>query len=140
MGGIVTQRVRRGVQRAWHSRSREHGRNRGRRRRARDAGGDATRGGGGPVRPAGRQPGRVRELEARFEGWAITGAGDTTIQGFATTMSLNPGSTEHFKIKTTASAYHLDIYRMGYYGGAGARRVATASSRARRCRRPSPPV
>ena len=58
-------------------------------------------------------------------GWKISGAGDPTIQGFATTMSLNPGGTVHFKIKTDASAYHLDIYRMGYYGGDGARRVAT---------------
>ena len=30
-----------------------------------------------------------------------------------------------FKIDTPATAYHLDIYRMGYYGGDGARKVAT---------------
>ena len=58
-------------------------------------------------------------------GWQITGSGDPSIQGFATTMSLNPGGTVHFKIDTNASAYHLDIYRVGYYAGAGARRVAS---------------
>jgi hypothetical protein len=31
----------------------------------------------------------------------------------------------HFKIKTDAAAYQIAIYRMGYYGGLGARRVAT---------------
>ena len=35
------------------------------------------------------------------------------------------GETVHFKIDTDASRYQLDIYRMGYYGGDGARKVAT---------------
>lgn len=59
--------------------------------------------------------------------WDITGAGDTTIQGFATDISVNRGNAVNFKIKSTA-AYRLDIYRMGYYGGNGARKVATLSS------------
>ncbi len=57
--------------------------------------------------------------------WGITGAGSSTIQGFATEMSVNVGETEGFKIDTPASSYRLDIYRMGYYGGLGARKVAT---------------
>jgi len=52
-------------------------------------------------------------------------AGDPTIQGFATDISVNRGSTVYFKIKTNASAYTINIYRMGYYGGMGARKVAT---------------
>ena len=56
--------------------------------------------------------------------WQVTGAGSTTIQGFATTMSVNPGDTVRFKIKTPATRYHIDIYRMGYYQGNGARKVA----------------
>jgi len=59
--------------------------------------------------------------------WDISGAGDLTIQGFATDISVNRGSAVNFKIKTPA-AYRLDIYRMGYYGGNGARKVATLSS------------
>jgi len=59
--------------------------------------------------------------------WDISGAGDLTIQGFATDISVNRGSSVNFKIKTPA-AYRLDIYRMGYYGGNGARKVATLSS------------
>ncbi len=57
--------------------------------------------------------------------WQITGAGDQTIQGFATSMSASPGDTVTFKIKTTASSYHFDILRLGYYQGNGARKVAS---------------
>ena len=57
--------------------------------------------------------------------WDISGAGDTSIQGFATDISVNKGETVSFKIATTATSYVLDIYRMGYYGGNGARKVAT---------------
>ena len=30
-----------------------------------------------------------------------------------------------FKVSTAASAFHLDIYRLGYYGGLGARKITT---------------
>jgi N,N-dimethylformamidase beta subunit-like protein/Big-like domain-containing protein len=56
--------------------------------------------------------------------WDVAGSGDPSIQGFATAISANRGETVHFKINTNASLYHLEIYRMGYYGGAGARKVA----------------
>jgi len=58
-------------------------------------------------------------------GWDIAGSGDPTIQGFATDMSVDHGEIVHFKVQTPASSYHLDIYRMGFYGGTGARRVTT---------------
>ncbi|WP_236147190.1 DUF4082 domain-containing protein [Scytonema millei] len=57
--------------------------------------------------------------------WDISGVGDTSIQGFASDMSVNRGETVNFKIKTNASSYRLDIYRMGYYRGMGARKVTT---------------
>jgi len=56
--------------------------------------------------------------------WDITGAGDPTIQGFATDISVNAGGTIVFKINTPATRYHFDIYRLGYYGGNGARLIA----------------
>jgi hypothetical protein len=58
--------------------------------------------------------------------WDVSGAGDESIQGFATDISVNRGETVHFKISTDATAYRLDIYRLGYYQGNGARKVATA--------------
>jgi hypothetical protein len=57
--------------------------------------------------------------------WDIIGAGSASIQGFATDISVNQGETVHFKVDTDASDYRIDIYRMGYYGGLGARQVAT---------------
>jgi hypothetical protein len=51
------------------------------------------------------------------------GAGSNDIQGFATDISYNVGQTVHFKISTIATRYRLDIYRLGYYQGLGARRV-----------------
>ena len=59
--------------------------------------------------------------------WDISGAGDPSIQGFATDISVNRGSTVSFKVDTNATNYRFDIYRMGYYGGLGARKVATVT-------------
>jgi hypothetical protein len=59
--------------------------------------------------------------------WDVTGAGDASIQGFATDISVNRGGTVSFKVSTTAANYRFDIYRMGYYGGLGARKVATVT-------------
>ncbi len=56
--------------------------------------------------------------------WDIDGAGDGTVQGFATDMSVNAGSTVNFKVQAEA-AYTISIYRLGYYGGNGARKIAT---------------
>ncbi len=57
--------------------------------------------------------------------WDVSGSGDPAIQGFATDISVNQGQAVHFKIDSVTTLYHLDIYRMGWYGGAGARKVAT---------------
>ncbi|WP_242618229.1 DUF4082 domain-containing protein [Edaphobacter modestus] len=51
--------------------------------------------------------------------------GDHSIQGFATDISVNRGSTIYFKIDTPAPSYTIDIYRMGYYGGMGAHKVTS---------------
>ena len=56
--------------------------------------------------------------------WDVPLGGDPTIQGFTTDISYNKGDSAIFKINTDASAYRLDIYRMGYYQGNGARKVA----------------
>lgn len=58
--------------------------------------------------------------------WGVSGAGDSTIQGFATDISVNHGQTVSFKINDSANKpYHIDIYRMGYYQGNGARLITT---------------
>jgi N,N-dimethylformamidase beta subunit-like, C-terminal/Domain of unknown function (DUF4082)/Bacterial Ig domain/Viral BACON domain/3-keto-disaccharide hydrolase len=59
--------------------------------------------------------------------WQISGSGDPSIQGFATDISVNAGQTISFKINTNAANYTIDIYRLGYYGGMGARKVASVT-------------
>jgi hypothetical protein len=62
--------------------------------------------------------------------WDVSASGDPTIQGFATNMSVNRGSIIRFKINVTGTdkSYGIRIYRLGYYNGNGARRVADLGS------------
>src|SRR5262249_42598227 len=75
---------------------------------------------GNPIVCENQQPGNPQSE------WDVStrDGGDPSIQGFATDISYNKGTTVTFKINTTASAYTINIYRMGYYGGMGARNVA----------------
>ncbi|MBX0299446.1 DUF4082 domain-containing protein [Cryobacterium sp. 1639] len=59
--------------------------------------------------------------------WQISGAGDPSIQGFGTDISVENGETIGFKIDTNAANYSIDIYRTGWYQGLGARKVASVT-------------
>src|SRR5256885_2061762 len=84
--------------------------------------------GGNPVACENTQSG------ANPEDWDIIDSSnhnqpDANLVGFATSTSVNQGSTISFKISTTASSYSIDIYRLGYYlsttsSNGGARLVA----------------
>ncbi len=56
--------------------------------------------------------------------WDV-GSNDTFIQGFADPFSVNVGGSINFKIESAAPSYSVDIYRMGYYGGDGARLITS---------------
>jgi len=86
---------------------------------ARSASADPCAPGNNPVVCENSKPGTDSSI------WDIQGSGDSTIQGFATSMSVNLGDTESFKISTDAHAYHIDIYRLGYYNGLGARLITS---------------
>ncbi|MFF2569932.1 DUF4082 domain-containing protein [Streptomyces sp. NPDC058084] len=51
------------------------------------------------------------------------------IAGFPTKMSLQAGETLQFKVQSPSS-YHVKIYRLGWYGGDGARLVSTEAQAA----------
>jgi N,N-dimethylformamidase beta subunit-like protein len=57
--------------------------------------------------------------------WDVNGSGDPMIQGFATDISVNAGERISFKVRTESPAYRIDVYRLGYYGGMGARLVTS---------------
>ena len=55
------------------------------------------------------------------------------IEGFATDISVNHGERIDFKINVNATPgedvpYHIEIYRLGYYGGDGARLVYSSQN------------
>jgi hypothetical protein len=63
--------------------------------------------------------------------WDTDHGDDPDIQGYAVGFSVNHGQSITFKINTPLNAgettvpYHLQIFRLGYYGGMGARLVDT---------------
>ena len=59
--------------------------------------------------------------------WDVAGSGDPSIVGFTTKFSVNHGQPIAFKVSTNAAAYTIDVYRMGWYQGNGARKVATVT-------------
>ena len=84
------------------------------------AAGDPCAAGGNKIACENSKPGTPQSVWDDFYG-----SGDDTIQGFATDISVNVGQRIDFKIDTDARAYSIDIYRTGYYGGDGARKVAS---------------
>jgi hypothetical protein len=60
--------------------------------------------------------------------WMIAGAGDESNLGFAREFSVNVGETINFSCHGTGTV--LDIYRIGYYAGAGWRKVTTLTNTA----------
>jgi Domain of unknown function (DUF4082)/Bacterial Ig-like domain/Bacterial Ig domain len=75
--------------------------------------------GGNPIACENSLPGTPQSV------WDISAGDGTTIQGFADPFSVNLGGTINFKIESPASSYEIDIYRMGYYGGDGARLITS---------------
>ena len=55
--------------------------------------------------------------------WLVPqGQADPALEGYSTDISVDVGQTISFKITdTTLDPYSIDIYRIGYYGGDGAR-------------------
>lgn len=56
--------------------------------------------------------------------WQMSGPGSTNIEGYSQ-ISVDVGQTVNFRINTTSTHYRIDIYRLGYYGGNGARLVTS---------------
>ena len=57
--------------------------------------------------------------------WGLPNGASSSIQGFTTDISTDVGGTVQFKINTDATEYRIDIYRLGYYDGDGARLVGS---------------
>jgi methionine-rich copper-binding protein CopC len=75
--------------------------------------------GGNPIACENSKPGTPQSQ------WEVSANEGSTIQGFANPFSVDLGATINLKIQTAATSYKIDIYRMGYYGGDGARLITS---------------
>jgi len=98
--------------------------------------GDATPATSAPAPPSPKaspvQVGKARWIieENRKPGtraWMITHRSpDTSIEGFADRVSAAPGDAVTLHVSTTATSYHVEAYRLGYYQGLGGRLIWTS--------------
>ncbi|MGH9351369.1 MAG: N,N-dimethylformamidase beta subunit family domain-containing protein [Terriglobia bacterium] len=59
------------------------------------------------------------------------------IEGYASAVSVNLGEEIRFFVSTTEPSYTLEVFRMGWYGGAGARKMSPSVTRTGR-QQPTP--
>jgi len=89
-----------------------------------------------PIPPATTNPIYLENQKPGTTAWQITDQAGSEISGYAGATSVNRGGSLAIKVSvgnpgsgqyTTASpgSYRLDVYRLGYYGGAGGRLVAS---------------
>lgn len=81
--------------------------------------------------PAGAAPNPIQAENAQpgSSTWKYPEAVPPSIEGYASEVSALPGDTLHFHVSTRPSKnYRIEIYRLGWYGGAGARLLACLPS------------
>jgi hypothetical protein len=86
-------------------------------------------GSGGPTL-AGLRAGWLKDENARpgSTGWHLARPSrNGAIEGYANTVSAQRGDSVSLHVSTTARSYTVQGFRMGYYGGMGARLVWTSS-------------
>jgi PKD repeat protein len=61
-------------------------------------------------------------LPGTYSGWGDWDAQNRLIEGYASEVSVLPGQDLHLHVSANpAAGYRVEIYRLGWYGGAGAR-------------------
>lgn len=53
---------------------------------------------------------------------------DNALSGYGSKISVNHGDSIDFYVTTTAPSFTIDIFRTGYYGGVGARKITSLGS------------
>lgn len=67
---------------------------------------------------------RIENARPGTLAWAITSPQPTrAIEGFAGSVSAQSGDEVALFVHTTSPSFHVEAYRMGYYGGLGARLI-----------------
>src|SRR5919107_1869235 len=86
------------------------------------------------IRPAPALTANAVQIENAKPGtteWKITNTGATSgvIEGYASLTSVNRGGQIALFVNTAEPSYKMDIFRVGYYGGAGGRRMLSTVTR-----------
>jgi hypothetical protein len=80
--------------------------------------------------PAASNPTRLENQRRGSSDWEITAPADhREIEGYASATSVNRGEAIEFFVSTVDPGYVVDVFRMGWYGGEGARRMADPITR-----------
>jgi hypothetical protein len=66
---------------------------------------------------------RMENARPGTAGWRVTKQAISQIQAYTEEPSINSGGTIHLYVSTSSPLYSIDIYRLGYYQGIGARLV-----------------
>ncbi len=79
---------------------------------------------------AAQNPIQIENSKAGTPGWNDFSAdlAPGTLSGFGSKISVNHSDSIDFYVTTTAPSFTIDIYRTGYYGGAGARLISSLGS------------
>jgi hypothetical protein len=87
-------------------------------------------GGNGSTQTAAVQPKPVAEEDLPGDAdWRISSAGEPdAIVGYADQFSVLPGQDFDLYVSTTSTSYQVHAFRVGWYGGAQARRVWTSAT------------
>src|SRR6266516_5028978 len=82
------------------------------------------------ARAANSNPIQIENSKAGTQGWNDFSAdlAPDTLSGFGSKISVNHGDSIDFYVTTTAPSFTINIYRTGYYGGAGARLISSPGS------------
>lgn len=68
-------------------------------------------------------PIQVENARPGTSGWKVTRQATSEIQAYTEEPSINKGGAVHLYVSTSSPSYSIDIYRLGYYQGRGARLV-----------------
>ncbi|HZT97104.1 MAG TPA: N,N-dimethylformamidase beta subunit family domain-containing protein [Chloroflexota bacterium] len=78
----------------------------------------------GATRAAALNPIQAENALPGTTSWEVTSPSyHDEVEGYASRQSVYPGQTIRFSVRTTAPRFRLEIFRMGWYGGKGARLV-----------------
>jgi hypothetical protein len=86
-------------------------------------------GGGGAVEGIKARWVQLENAKPGTSDWRVTNAGKAgDIEGWADKVSAQPGDTVRLFVSTKDASYVVEAYRIGYYGGLGARQVWKSTS------------